>query len=132
MDIFPYVETLKVGAAYGFLLYIWPNVVFRGLLRSRGLTFRFLFCAVVQPLLISTVVLLLGLLHVLNAWPLRLLFWGAFAASLLMLFRDRRGAPAKPWKEIWSRYRKNRIEYAVLAAIVLFAAAFFLSGAFQD
>ena len=140
MDPFPYVETLKVGAAYAALLFIWPNIVFRGVLRDRGLTFRFLFCAVVQPLLISTVVLMLGLLHILNAWLVRLLFWGALAASLLIPLLKRRRLPAPRaalataalWKEKWSGYRKKLIEYTVLAVILLFAAAYFLSGAFHD
>ena len=141
MDLFPYVETLKVGAAWAALLFVWPGVVFRGLLRGRGLTFRFLFCAIVQPLLISTVVLSLGLLHILNVWLVRLLFWGAPAASLLLLFWKRRRIPAPQaapaalparWKEKWFGYRKHLIEYGVLAVILLFAAAFFLNGAFHD
>ena len=141
MDLFPYVETLKVGAAYAALLYIWPNLVFRGVLRGRGLTFRFLFCAVVQPLLIGTAVLTLGLLHILNVWIVQLLFWGALAASLLMPFRKRRQIPAPRtvlaalaawWKKKWAGYRKHLTEYTVLAVILLFAAAFFLNGAFHD
>ena len=140
MEIFPLAETLKVGAAYAALLYIWPNIVFRSLLRGRGLTFRFLFCAMVQPLIICAAVLLLGLFHILNAWVVRLLFWGALAASFFVFLRGRRGQPpcragealGALGKDIWRKYRKNLAEYIALAAILLFAAAFFLSGAFHD
>ena len=140
MDLFPYVETLKVGAAYAALLFVWPCIVFRVVLRGKGLTFRFLFCAVVQPLLIGTLVLLLGLLHILNVWLVRALFWGTLAVSLLMPLRARRGVPvsravktlAALWKEKMSGYRKHLIEYTVLAVILLFAAAFFLNNAFHD
>ena len=141
MDPFPYVETLKVGAVYAALLFMWPNIVFRAVLRDKGLTFRFLFCAVVQPLLISTVVLMLGLLHILNVWLVRTLFWGALASSLLIPLLKRRRLPAPRaapataaalWKEKWSGYRKKLIEYTVLAVILLFAAAYLLIGAFHD
>ena len=136
MDMFPLVETLKVGAAYAALLYIWPNIVFRRLLRGKGLTFRFLFCAIVQPLLIGTVVLLLGLIHALNPWIVRLLFWGALAASLAPLLRGLREKPvhraAERLRDNIYKYRKHLIEYGVLAVILLFATAFFLSGVFQD
>lgn len=83
MDMYPYVETLKVGAAYAVLLYIWPCILFRSVLRNKGLTFRFIFCSMVQPVLLSTVVITLGFFHVLNLWIVRTLFWGALAISLL-------------------------------------------------
>ena len=83
MDMYPYAETLKVGAAYAALLYIWPCILFRGLLRNKGMTFRFLFCSIVQPVLLSTAVLTLGLFHILNVWIVRALFWGALTVSVL-------------------------------------------------
>lgn len=83
MDMYPYVETLKVGTAYAALLYIWPCILFRSVLRNKGLTFRFLFCSIVQPVLLSTAVLTLGLFHILNVWIVRVLFWGALAVSIL-------------------------------------------------
>ena len=93
MDTYPYVETLKVGAAYAALLYIWPSILFRGLLRKKGLTFRFLFCSIVQPVLLSTTVLTLGLFHILNVWVVRALFWGALAVSI--------------WKPLWKWQRQR-------------------------
>ena len=158
MDMYPYVETLKVGTAYAAMLYIWPCILFRGVLRNKGLTFRFLFCSMVQPVLLSTTALALGLFHILNVWLMRALFWGALVVSLLKPFREwrRRGgqlplkalitrsygwtlffsrvaeALAPRWKKIWRRYRKRSVEYLVLAAISLLGMAFFLNGAFQD
>ena len=161
MDMYPYVETLKVGAAYAALLYLWPCILFRGVMRNKGLTFRFLFCSMVQPGLLSTAVLTLGLFHLLNVWIVRVLFWGALAGSVLRLlwqWRKRGGmrtqlpvralitrsygwrllcsrvaeALARRWKRIWRRYRKKLVEYLVLTAILLFGMAFFLNGAFQD
>lgn len=158
-SMYPYVETLKVAAAYVVLLYVWPNILFRRVLRERGLTFRFLFSAVIQPVLISTVVLGLGLLHLLNIWIIRMLFWGPLAASLLDAFRRWHGqtvrvrlpirsllsgsygwklffsrvaeALIQRWKRYWRRYRDRGVEYLVLAAVLLFGMAFFLNGPFR-
>ena len=93
-EAYPYFEALEIGAAYIALLYIWPNAVFRRFLRGKGLAFRFMFCAMIQPILISSIVLPLALFGVLHAWILRAAFWGAFAASLLApLRRGRLPAP---------------------------------------
>ena len=144
MEMYPYVETIKVGAAYAALLYIWPCILFCGVLRNKGLTFRFLFCTMVQPVLLSTAVLTLGLFHILNVRIVRVLFWGAFAVSILWPFHKWRKyegkldfslveeALAPWWKKIWRRYRKNAVEYLILAVILLFGMAFFLNGTFQD
>ena len=161
MDMYPYVETLKVGAAYAALLYIWPCILFRGVLRNKGLTFRFLFCSMVQPVLLSTAVLTMGVLHILNVWIVRALFWGALTVSLLGPLRERlreggvrlrlplhalitrsygwklfffriKEALALWWKKSWRQYRERFVEYFILAAILLFGMAFFLNGAFQD
>ncbi len=161
-NLYPYVETLKVGAAYAALLYIWPSIVFRKLLRGKGLTFRFLFCSIVQPVLISTAVLGLGLIHLLHFGVVRVLFWGALAAPLLVACCREKRVPvrlplrallaghygwklffcraadelARRWQRLWQRFRQRyagkTAEYLVLAGILLFGMAFFLNGAFQD
>ncbi len=157
-NLYPYVETLKVGAAYAALLYIWPSIVFRKLLRGKGLTFRFLFCSIVQPVLISTAVLGLGLVHLLHFGVVRVLFWGALAAPLLAACCREKRVPvrlplrallaghygwklffcravdglARRWQRFRQRYAGKAAEYLVLAGILLFGMAFFLNGAFQD
>jgi len=157
-NLYPYVETLKVGAAYAALLYIWPSIVFRKLLRGKGLTFRFLFCSIVQPVLISTAVLGLGLVHLLHFGVVRVLFWGALAAPLLAACCREKRVPvrlplrallaghygwklffcraadglARRWQRFRQRYAGKTAEYLVLAGILLFGMTFFLNGAFQD
>lgn len=157
-NLYPYVETLKVGAAYAALLYIWPSIVFRKLLCEKGLTFRFLFCSIVQPVLISTAVLGLGLIHLLHFGVVRVLFWGALAAPLLAACCREKRVPvrlplrallaghygwklffcraadglARRWQRFRQRYAGKAAEYLVLAGILLFGLAFFLNGAFQD
>ncbi len=157
-NLYPYVETLKVGAVYAALLYIWPSIVFRKLLRGKGLTFRFLFCSIVQPVLISTAVLGLGLIHLLHFGVVRVLFWGALAAPLLVACCREKRVPvrlplrallaghygwklffcraadglARRWQRFRQRYAGKAAEYLVLAGILLFGMAFFLNGAFQD
>lgn len=159
MDMYPYVETLKVGVAYVSLLYIWPCILYRSVLRNKGLTFRFLFCSMVQPVLVSTVVLMLGIFHILNIWIVRALFWGALAVSVLrpLWKRLKKGdvqlqqplqtlvmrscgyklffshmMEAFRRNKIWQQYRKKSVEYFVLTAILLFGMAFFLNGVFHD
>ena len=76
-------EYAKVLAAYVLLMFVWPSVVFRGYLRGKGKTVRFCFCVTVQVLLVNTVVLGLGLLHILNPFTVCALFYGVFLFSLL-------------------------------------------------
>ena len=56
-------EYIKVLLVYGFMLYIWPSVVFRPHLAGKGRTYRFCFCVNSTILLINAAVLLLGLMH---------------------------------------------------------------------
>lgn len=65
----------KVLIAYIALMYIWPMVVFRRYLAPKSRTYKFAFCTTVQVILINTVVLLLGLVHILNRWTMILFLW---------------------------------------------------------
>ena len=75
MDIIntPYwiLEFLKV--LFGFLLlgFAWPRFVFAGHLRGKSLIYQFGFCVTTQVVLVNTVVLCLGLFHILNVWTVR-------------------------------------------------------------
>lgn len=73
----------KVLIAYIALMYIWPSVVFRKYLAAKSRTYRFAFCSTVQVMLVNTVVLLLGLVHLLNRWTMILVFYGIFIGSIL-------------------------------------------------
>lgn len=76
-------EYSKVLMAYVFLMFVYPSILFRSYLRGKNRTFWFGFCVCGQVVLISTVVLMLGVCHVLNAWLLRGLFYGSLLWSLL-------------------------------------------------
>ena len=149
---YPYLEAAKVCAAYAALLYLWPSVIFEKYLRGKGLTFRFMFCNTAQILLVNGAVLGLGLLHILNVWTVRLLFWGALAAGLVRYGREA-GVPVKRlmtgsygWKlflvrlldgpaQWWKKHGRDRedsrVEYGLLLLILLFGGAFFSNSAFQ-
>ena len=76
-------EFIKVFIGYACLMYVWPSVVFRKKLSGKSLTFRFAFCSTVSVLLLNTLVLGLGLLHILKGWIVFAAFYGIFAASIL-------------------------------------------------
>lgn len=153
-------EYIKVLAAYGLLLFVWPSVVFRKYLSGKTLSFRFSFCATAQLLIINTAVLLLGLLHCLNAWAVNFLFWGI---PLLSLAGSARGEKkerhtlrrllagtygkrlflrnllsavrrkGKECREVICRQAASRwAEYIVLGMALLYGMVYFSYGAFQD
>ncbi len=157
-DMYWYLEYGKVLAAYAALLYLWPSVLFRDYLRGKGLTFRFLFCVTVPVVLYNGVILGLGLLHILNVWLVRCLFYGAFLLSVgLPLFRGEekgyalKNLAANPkyrrslkmqlaclledilekGKRFFRNYRNHRVEYLILIVLLLFGVAFFSYPALQ-
>lgn len=73
----------KVVAGYLFLMFLWPSVVFSMHLRGKSKTYRFGFSVTVPIVIMNTVVLLLGLLHMLNQWIVCVFFYGIFALALL-------------------------------------------------
>ena len=58
----------KVLCGYLFLMFLWPSVVFHRHLKKKPGVYRFGFCVTVPIIIINTVVLILGLFHVLNSW----------------------------------------------------------------
>lgn len=154
------IEYGKVLVAYGFLMFVWPSVVFRKYLKEKSVTLRFGFCVTVQVVLVSTVVLLLGMVHLLNKWTMWIFFYGVFLWSirdklkvtkemrtkfkylitgtfggkhLLLLMRKWLGRTAKRMgQRLWSFYRKHCLEYTLLIAIILYGMLYFSWGAFQE
>ena len=61
-------EFVKVILVYIGVMYIWPSIIFRKYLAKKSKTFRFAFCSTASIVLISTLVLGLGLIHLLNKW----------------------------------------------------------------
>ncbi len=153
------IEYIKVLLVYGFMLYIWPSVVFRPHLAGKGRAYRFCFCVNSSIILINTAVLLLGLMHILNQVLVTVLYLGVF---LVQLFRNyglgfawvedirsaysgtmtvRRmllkwhTANSKRLKSAasawWQSTKGSRLEYAVLCVIVLFGMAYFSINSLQ-
>ena len=75
-------EFIKVTLCYIFILFIWPSVVFRKFLRTKSKIYWFCFCATTQIVLYNTVVIGLGLVHLLNPWIINILFYGVLLFSI--------------------------------------------------
>lgn len=72
-----------VLCGYIFLLFVWPRVVFDKHLSEKSKIYQFSFCVTVQIVLVNTVVLVFGLVHILNRWTIMLFFYGVFLAAIL-------------------------------------------------
>ncbi len=159
-NMYWFFEYGKVLSAYIFLMFIWPLVVFRRLLRGKSLTFQICFCPTCSIVLINTVVLFLGLFHILNKWTVWLFFYGVFLFCLLRflpldknyivtlkrllnkeygvkLFLLRKGCGVRAcctrfFRKIWRRISPHPIEYLLLFILVIYGMLYFSWGAFQD
>lgn len=149
----------KVLLAYIFLMFLWPSIMFRKYLKDKSWTYRFGFCTTAQVIIINTVILGLGLLHILNAWVVRILFYGAliFVAGRFIwnnkekvdyVRRLMQGVYSfkqfcqecaiylgsilkKSAIGFWSKFKKNKVEYAILILVILYGMLYFSYGAFQ-
>ena len=84
MDIWYWIpEYGKVFFGYLFLMFLWPSVVFRNHLRGKSKGFYFSFCVTVPIIIINTVVLTLGLFHVLSQRLICWIFYGIFILAFL-------------------------------------------------
>ncbi len=153
-------EYIKVFFAYSFVLFIWPLIVFRKYLSGKSVTFKFCFCSTAQIVIINTMVLMLGLVHLLNKWTMCIVFYGILLWSLrdkLALTEQRvkkikylvtgtmgwkhyflhcRYAISKSVKENIKKfkkfYKKHAVEYTVLMVVLLYGMIYFSYGAFRD
>jgi len=153
-------EYIKVFLSYMFVMYVWPLTVFDGFLKNKTRTFRFAFCVTVQVILINDAVLILGLFHLLNAWVVRLLFYGTFFISILrrtsfgekeintvkhlisgtygvkLFVHNIVESALRSVKKEISKLKKNlygfKLEYLLLSVIIIFGMIYFTYGAFQD
>ncbi len=153
-------EYVKVLLAYGLIMFAYPSILFRSYLKGKGRVFWLFFCVSVQIVLISTVVLLLGLFHLLNVWVCRVLFYGSLAWSisrsvhlemtpryliyklqdrsygvkllLLRLSQSLSAAFKKAAGFVRRMVKGNVIELIALAAIVIYGMIYFTYGAFQE
>ena len=159
MDIIntPYwvLEFLKVLCGYLLVGILWPRFVFAGHLRGKSLIYQFSFCVSAQIVLINTVVLGLGLLHILNAWTVRAVFYGVPLAVLWrrlhiteekledtfrtitvvrskLLLRRMGRAVFRRVKLLWRTVQAHPLDYFFLGAIVVYALVYFSWGTFQN
>lgn len=84
----------KVFCGYIFFMFLWPSVVFGKHLRQKDKIYRFSFCVLVQVIIANTVVLGLGLFHILNQWVVFAIYYGIFLVSIAkkVNFQYRKGA----------------------------------------
>lgn len=153
-------EYSKVFCGYLFLMFVWPSVVFGRHLKKKTRTYRFGFCVTTQIVIINTVVLGLGLFHILAWQAVWAIFYGVFLAVLAKRAAEyklgkkeqlyEKETPEKErqvsstWngrklknKIRWSlldirwRVRKCNQEYVLLAVVVIFGMMYFSYGASQ-
>ena len=155
------VEYARVLFALVFILYLWPSVVFKKHLKKKtSRTYKFVFCTVVQQIVINTTVLGLGLVGLLKPWLFNILFFGSF---LFFLFKDVKIEKStllkfkylisgtygpktllsdffKFVKKNLSKVRKSFLnymkghwfEYGILLLLVIFGCIYFSMNAFQE
>lgn len=150
-----------VFAGYFLLMFVWPSIVFRKHLQKKGKMYWFSFCVIVQVILINTIVLGLGFLHLLNRWTVMMVFYGVPVWTFLRKFsfqdvleqvdcvyrvaagaygvrsfvyryvRIVRDCLWRQWKRVWGMLRSH-LDYLSLAAILVYGMIYFSYGAFQD
>ena len=153
------VEFIKVLSGYIFLMYLWPSVIFRKKLSGKSLTFQFAFCSTVSILLSNTIILGLGLFHILNEGIVRWIYYGIFFLSIfkekelrryifahikrtlsgtqgwkLLIFRQAESLKiiiVNSFQQLNKKIKGRRIEYGILFVFIVFAVAYFSYGAFQ-
>lgn len=153
------VEFIKVLSGYIFLMYLWPSVIFRKKLSGKSLTFQFAFCSTVSILLSNTIILGLGLFHILNEGIVRWIYYGIFFLSIfkekelrryifahikrtlsgtqgwkLLIFRQAESLKiiiVNSFQQLNKKLKGRRIEYGILFVLIVFAVAYFSYGAFQ-
>ena len=153
-------EFVKVLLAYIILMYVWPSVLFRKHLKEKSRTYRFAFCSTVSIMLLSTCILGLGIIHILNKWLVAILFYGSLLISLVwkkkwrgtsLIYIHQLLAGTRGWKlsilhieqkvkdqvkqflQFTSKkLKRHKIEYVILTVILLFGMIYFSYGAFMD
>ena len=126
-------ECGKVFGGYLFFMFLWPSVVFGGHLKEKGRTYRFSFCITVQVVIANTVVLTLGICHILRPQIIAVLFYGVFFLALLNKGRQHSFSiqVKRAVKEIRQEFRRHMGEYAILFLLLIFGVVYFSYGTSQ-
>lgn len=140
------IEYCKVLFGYLFFMFLWPSVVFHTHLKNKEKTYHFCFCVTVQIIIVNTVILTLGLFHILNTTLVILLFYGAFLAALfhiaIQFVKKAKGSNRQGKLRLWHsavfwikesiwKFREKAGEYTVLIILLVFGMMYFSYGAFQ-
>ena len=153
-------QYLHVLIAYIFIMFIWPSVVFRKHLKTKSRSYRFAFCWVVMIAIIDLFCIGLGLVHLLNPWLYRLVFYGTFIYSLVKgkkidpetikrfkyfiggtygtksMFSDLFKYIRKKIKDVWKVFlefmKGHWIEYIVLFIVFTFGLVYFAYSPLHD
>ncbi len=153
-------EYIKVFLGYGFIMFIWPAIVFRKHLKGKGMVYRFGFSATVQIVIINTVVLMLGLFKVLNTVTMWIFFYGILIWSLrdkwipteenrkkfkylvtgtfgwkhlLLQCRNKLVRTAKScMRTVFKVIKPHWLEYIILGIVIIYGMIYFSYGVFQD
>ena len=155
------VEYIRVFFAYFFILYLWPSVVFKKHLKKKqSRVYKFVFCSVVQLVLINTMILGLGLIGIMRPITFNILFYGLFLFFWLKdvkikekyisnfkhlvsgtygpksLFSDLGKfikRKSKSFKTRFCSYMKGHwAEYGMLFVLVVYGLIYFSLNAFQE
>lgn len=138
----------KVFCGYIFLMFLWPSAVFGRHLSKKTRTYRFSFCVTVQIVIVNTVVLGLGIFHMLYQPVVIFLFYGGFVLALLQRIRQRfhfqdqkkmrkyslsavRLRMKESISEFWEGIYHLLRAHSLLLAVVMFGLVYFSYGAFQ-
>lgn len=154
------IEYVKVLIGFGLVFFVWPMIVFRGLLKEKTRTFQFGFCVTVMTTLINFAVIFPGLFHILNVWVIRILFYGVFLFAFVRmlriekinfkkikytytgtmgrktLFREIGGKIGEAFKNMLKKiavfFGDNKFVYIFLIVILLYSMLYFTWNAFQN
>ena len=148
MEVYWILEYGKVFCGYIFLMFIWPSVVFRKHLKDKTKTYWFSFCVTVQIVVVNSIILLLGIFHILSGWIVICLFYGIFftaagktagitkwrsmlSGNKRKKFEGFKGIKNSALVEIMESIYSRAGEYISLSICIIFGMVYFSYGAFQ-
>ena len=153
-------EYAKILIVYMLLMFAWPSLLFRNLLKGKSIRYRIAFCPTVSVVLINFVVMILGLFRILHPVVTGILFYGSVLFSIyrmipnkteklieaarviagsygvkqlfLNLFRNTGIGLLNIKEEIKKRLKDHYFEYGLLALVIVFGVVYFAYGSFCD
>ena len=153
-------EYAKILIVYMVLMFVWPSLLFRKLLKGKSVSYRIAFCPTVSVVLINLVVMILGLFNILHPAVTAILFYGSILISIYRmipnkteriveagrviagsygikqlffnLFRNTREGLNNIKEELKKRFKGHYFEYILLAVVIVFGVVYFAYGSFRD